>query len=199
MKERMEQLKSNYSEKLRKIGLIFLLLDYIFIAYILYRINAINYVFTENIRGIRPTLHILYYGIPILFYQEILLLYLIRKISTEDFKQKALILKGTVMNSIKATILPIVFATLFSFLFLERLQEYVPRVDVDLQPYAIHSYYLTFVIMIIYFLIRTLFAFDYYQSLYLNNKTDYRYFYCLLLFFIFTIAIFWLPHKIFLR
>lgn len=115
---------------------------------------------------------------------NVLLFYIYMVIASNLFKEKTRIKKDTLKISIKYIIIPIIVAFLFSLLFKNRINGYVPRLPLEIQPHIIPAYYLTIIMILFYYLVRAILRFDYYESHYLHNKTDYRFYYLLLLIFI---------------
>lgn len=160
------------TNKLQKIGLILLIIDYIFIAYIIFRTNSISYIYKKPYY--RAKYLILYYGISVLSFPTMLLGFITIVRIRNSFKLKMMEVTNVVKTNIKVIILPVIIASLFSLLFKDELFKYAERLPNFHQTHIVTSYYMTLFIMNIYFILRAIVSADYYESYYLLNKTDYR-------------------------
>src|SRR5690625_290941 len=100
------------TNKLQKIGLILLIIDYIFIAYIIFRTNSISYIYKKPYY--RAKYLILYYGISVLSFPTMLLGFITIVRIRNSFKLKMMEVTNVVKTNIKVIIMPVIIASLFS-------------------------------------------------------------------------------------
>lgn len=190
------EVSANKLARFRKIGFYLLLVDYLFIGYILLRIISIDSVFSSTVNN-KFHIAITYYMIPVFGFPFFLLLYIILRINSDYLKEQVIDKRNKRDYSFKISIVPAMIALLFSSLFADTIREYIPKLPIELQANALLTYYLSYVIMIIYFFIRTLFSFDYYQSFYVTDKNDKKYLFVVgwSIFLVFTMHLF--PYHVF--
>lgn len=187
------KIPANKLARFRKIGFYFLLLDYLFIGYIIFRADSIGYIFKYELEGFyRKRMRFAYryaYTIPTLQVPSLLMLFILFRTVTDSFRKKAIIKKNTRMLTFRHYVVNSLIVFAFSGLFLSTIKQYIAYLPEDIQDKAVPAYYLSYIIMILYFFVRTFFTFDYYQALYLKDKTDYRLIFAfgLMIFLAFTI------------
>lgn len=187
----------------RKRGFYFLIIDYVFLSYIIIRIHSIGYMFTYGLEGISTYKKYLYYMygyfIPTLQTPALMILLLYRRTPVTRFVRQATAIKnaGKFIFRHYVVISFIVFA--FSGLFIEKISQFVAYLPENFQHRAVPTYYLSYVIIIIFFFIRTFLKFDYYQAFYLieGDKSDYRYAFIFYLIIILAFTLHFLPYWIF--
>lgn len=196
-----EEVSANKLARFRKIGFYLLLLDYLFIGYIIFRADSIGYIFKYELEGFyRKRMRFAYryaYTIPTLQVPALLMLFILFKAATNSFRKKAMIMKNTRMLAFRHYVVNSLIVFAFSGLFLSTIKQYIAYLPEDIQDKAVPAYYLSYIIMILYFFVRTFFTFDYYQTLYLKDKTDFRALFAFSLMIILAFMIPKLPYWIF--
>lgn len=150
----------------RKIGFYLLILDCLFILFVLYHIEHLYNLFLEASPR-RRRVHVdFYYGytIPVFYLQSVAFIFLIRNAI------HILPDKDQIKNGIKKVLVPLLLLFLISLLFFDLLDQFVPRFPESEQSTIVLRYYLSYIFMFIYFVIRMVFSFNYFQFLYLKHR-----------------------------
>jgi len=187
-------------ERFRRFGLYILILDYLFIFYIMLRVESISYIFHYELKGFTiKSRKFLYsnYGIPTLNVPGMFVLYYFMRSSSDFFKEKAMVWKNVRMLTLRS-VLWALFIFILSFLFIGIVSKYISYLPADIQDKAIPAYYLSYVMIILYFTVRAFFRFDYYLALYTKEKEDYRAIFGMGLVIFFAFIMHKLPYMIFM-
>lgn len=150
----------------RKIGFYLLIVDCLVILFVLYHIEHLYNLFLEASPR-RRRVHVdFYYGytIPVFYVQSIAFIFLIRNAI------RILPDKDQIKNGMKKVLIPLFLVSLISLLFFDLLNQFVPRFPESEQSTIVLRYYLSYIFMFIYFVIRMLFSFNYFQFLYLKHR-----------------------------
>lgn len=150
----------------RKIGFYLLIVDCLVILFILYHIEHLYNLFLEASPR-RRRVHVdFYYGstIPVFYVQSIVFIYLIRNAI------HILPDKDQIKNGMKRVLVPLFLVSLISLLFFDLLDQFVPRFPESEQSTIVFRYYFTYIFMFIYFVIRMIFSFNYFQFLYFKHS-----------------------------
>lgn len=153
----------------------------------MFRTYSINYIYKESYH--RAKYLILFYGISVLSYPFLILTYITIIRVRESFKEKMIETKQFVKDNIKSIIIPVVLASLFSILFKDLLDSYAKKLSIQHQNHIVGSYYVTMILMLVYFIVRSIIRADYYEAYYLKNKTDKRLYFIILLVMIMPIIV----------
>ena len=189
--------------RFQKIGFYSLILDYLFIGYLIFRVHSIEYTFFVALHkaGLSRTSYevTFAYIIPILSFPALFMLFLLFKTATERFREEAMVKKDAWMLTFRHFVIKSVIAFTFSCFFFSKIKQYIPYLPVDIQDNAIPAYYFSYIIMILYFVMRTFLSFEYYQALYLQDKPEYRVIFAASLIIFLSFTIHKLPYMIFLK
>jgi len=209
VKERRTAKGKNLAELLersRRLGLYLLVLDYLFIFFIMFRVESINHILRFELEGfrIRRMYFEYYYAyvIPVLNVPGFLVSYLFIISSSSFFTEKVLVWRNARILAFR-NVLWALLVFILSFLFLGTLRQYFPYFPENIKDKAIPAYYLSYVIIILYFTARAFFRFDYHIALHSREKEeDYRLLTiaCLILFLpiLTSLIAFKLPYMIFM-
>lgn len=160
------------------IGLYFLILDYLSIFLFMFRVESINHILRFELEGFRiRRMYFEYYfayAIPVLNVPGFLVSYLFIISSSKSFIEKVLVWSNARMLAFK-NVLWALLVFILSFLFIGTLRQYFPYFPESIKDKAIPAYYLSYVIITLYFTARAFFRFDYYIALHSRGKEeDYR-------------------------
>lgn len=172
---------------LEKIGFYLLVIDYLFITYIIFRIDSISYIYRQPYHSSKYL--ILFYGISVLTFPLLLLVYINLVRIRASFKEKMIKTKNYVIENLKIIIIPTMIANLFSLLFKDQLITYTERLSQHHKNHIVGSYYITLIIILVYSLVRTIIRADYYESHYLREKIDFRVHFIIILIIIMPIIV----------
>lgn len=166
-------------EKYYSRGKWYVLFDHLFVIFIFFRMNLINSSFYNSIFASRPRLisiklkYLFVFPVPTFLIFVILFCIFLQRYP--PIKEKIMDWKTTRVWSLIASALPIAIAFLFSLLFINKLEELIVEFPEQYQDGVIPAYYLSYIYAFMYFAVRALFAFDYYQSFYYKYNRDLLY------------------------
>ncbi|AXH99808.1 hypothetical protein DV702_08715 [Sporosarcina sp. PTS2304] len=178
-----KNISSHNLERYRKIGFYLLLLDYAFISYLLYNMVHIYNLFI-TILGVRRVV-VFNYAIIINVFQFPVILFIVFIMLSIKYQPIA---SRQLTLGFKKILLPLIFISTFSLFFADKIQEFIPKLPDQYQNNILFKYYLSYLLMILFFSIRIIFSFNYFQLFYLIDKIDLRFHFAIITYLLLIVS-----------
>lgn len=176
MDRRFASAKSD--EKKYALGKFYVIFDYLFIFFILFRISVINDVFymevNDHYRHRDGDFYFMYLINMFTFPYFVIFFCMIIQ-NLKKVKEKFSDWKTTRFWSLVTFSFPVAIALIVSYFFYDSIEVLLVKFPEEYRHNIIPSYYLTYIYTLMYSIVRAILVFDYYKSYYLKSKRDYLY------------------------
>lgn len=174
-------------ENYRKRGFYLLLLDYIFIICIMYNIAHTYNLFLDILAIRRYVVFNFAWIINVFQFPAMLFIGLLLFSIRFQFQKSE--------SLMRRTLIPFLLAFAFSLLFKGTIQEFVPSLPERYHPNVLFKYYASYLLIGLFFFVRIVFSFYYYQAFFLKDRNDFRIHFAIILYLLLMVIRVWKAMK----